>query len=218
MSSSIIDSLPSLLVFGPQTDLTLDQDIEGLRQELKNSPRLSSLKEAVDELPRLWQRLVAFDDNLSQVPGEEYLGLLKGWVNNGGPLPHPTSTPPNHFALAVTVILQIAQYSRYIDTLGSDTHRKVVESVKEAGIQGFCVGFLSAVAVAVSASEDELGPSAAVALRLAVCIGAYVDKDGAYSPDATTYTAIAIRWSKASNEGRFQVEKLVQSIPHVSQS
>jgi len=217
MSSLATDSLPSLLVFGPQTEFPPEKVLQDSRQELISSPQLSALREAVDDLPQFWQRLVDFDPSLRQVPGEKYLGHLKHWVKDGGRFPHQQNNSPNHYALAVTVLLQITQYTRYLDQLGRGSHYKILNSVKAGGIQGFCVGFLSAVAVASSGSEVDLGPSAAIALRLAVCIGAYVDQDGAYSPVATEYMAVAIRWKGGNADDKAEAAKIIRSIPNVSQ-
>jgi hypothetical protein len=217
MSSLATDSLPSLPIFGPQTEFPPEKVLQDVRHELISSPRLSTLKEALDNLPQFWQGLVDFDPSLRQVPGGEYLGHLKQWIKDGGPFPHQQSNAPNHYALTVTVILQIIQYTRYLDQLGKDSHRKVLNSVMAGGIQGFCVGFLSAVAVAVSGSEIDLGPCAAIALHLAVCIGAYVDLDGAYSPVATEYMAVAIRWMEGNADDKAEAIKIIRSIPDVSQ-
>ncbi|KAL8727819.1 MAG: hypothetical protein Q9166_005811 [cf. Caloplaca sp. 2 TL-2023] len=215
MSPMATDSLPSLLVFGPQTEYPAEKALHRFRQELISSPRLSALKDAVDDLPQFWQGLVDFDPSLRQVPGAKYLGHLKQWVTDGGSFPHQQRNSANHCALAVTVLLQITQYTRYLDHLGKDPHRNVLNSVKAGGgIQGFCVGFLSAIAVASSGSEVDLGASAAIALRLAVCIGAYVDQDGAYAPVATEYTAVAIRWREGNTDDKAEVAEIIQSIPN----
>lgn len=217
MASSATNGLPSLLVFGPQTDFPPEKVLQDYRQELISSPRLSALKDAVDDLPQFWQSLVDFDPSLRHVPGGKYLGHLRQWVQDGGPFPHQESNSPNHFALAVTVLLQIIQYTSYLDQLGEDSHHKVLESVKSGGVQGFCVGFLSAIAVASSASEADIGPSAAVALRLAVGIGAYVDQDGAFSPDATEYKAVAVRWRDGNADDEAEAANIIRSTPGVSQ-
>ena len=214
--SVTMDNLPSLLVFGPHTELPPEQILQGFRQDLINRPQLSALKQAVEDLPQFWQVLIKFDSNLSRLPAEKYLKDLGQWVKDGGPFPHHGSKLPNHYALAVTVLLQVIQYTRYLDHLGKGSHRKVLDSVKDGGIQGFCVGFLSAVAVATSESEVDIGPSAAIALRLAVCIGAYVDQDGLYSPSALEYSALAIRWREGDTEQKTAAAKIIQSIPHVS--
>ncbi|KAL2015753.1 hypothetical protein VTK56DRAFT_4881 [Thermocarpiscus australiensis] len=215
MSPSITADLPSLLVFGSQTEFPPpEQALQDARHELIGNPQLSALKEAVDDLPRFWQELVDFDPSLREVPGNKHLSHLKQWVNDGGSFPHRQSNAPSHYALAVTVLLQITQYTRYLGQLGKDAHRIILDSVKTGGgIQGFCVGFLSAAAVATPGSERDIGPSAAVALRLAVSIGAYVDQDGAYSPAATEYVAVAVRWRDGNAEDKANAAAIIRSIP-----
>lgn len=215
--SQTTEGLPSLLVFGPQTEFPPEASLQAARQELISNPYLADLRNSVSELFDYWRELVGFDPTLQQVPGAEHLERLSQWVENGGPFPHHHGHIPNHYALTVTVILQIAQYIRFIEQLGEGSHSKVLQSVTRGGIQGFCVGFLSALAVATSESEADIGASAATALRLAVAIGAYVDSDGEYSPTETRYATVAVRWRDGSADDKSEVVKIVESIPRVSQ-
>lgn len=208
-------SLPSLLVFGPHTEFPPEEILEDLRQDLNSKARLSALKDAAIGLPRFWNSLLDFDPELRQVPGDRYLGQLEQWLRHGGSFPHPQGAAPNHYGLAVTVLLQISQYSRYLDHLGKHSHSQVLTSVKAGGIQGFCVGVLSAIAVASAETEAELGSAAAVALRFAVCIGAYVDKDGIYAQEPVDSTCVAVRWKEATSNGKAEVADILQSFPKV---
>ena len=216
MSSSIIENLPSLLVFGPHTEFPEEKVFDDFRQRLNNTPRLAALRDAVHDLPQFWKRLVDFDPSLSQIPGAEYLGQLRQWLQDGGPIAHRHSKAPNHYGLAVTFLLHIIQYSRYLDRLGKDSHSRILDSVKVGGIQGHCAGFLSAAAVAVCSSDADLGLPAAIGLRLAVCVGAYVDQDSADSPVPDEYMAVAIRWRGANIEDKTAITEIIRSIPDVS--
>ena len=216
MSSSTVDNLPSLLLFGSHAEFPEEKVFEEFRLWLNNTPRLAALRDAVHNLPQFWERLVDYDPILSQIHGAEYLASLKQWVRYGGPLPHRHSKAPSHYSLAVTFLVHIIQYSRYLDILGRDSHSNLLESLKAGGIQGHCVGFLSAVTVAVCSNEADLGISAAIGLRLAVCIGAYVDQDGAYSPIPKEYMAVAIRWRGRGVDEKATITKLIDSIPDVS--
>lgn len=211
-------TLPSLLVFGPQDENVSERVHQDLHRELNRSTRLSALRKAVDSLPRFWETLVDFDPSLRQVPGANYLGQLRQWLHSAGPIPHSQTSLPNHYALALSVLLQITQYTRYLDYLGDGAHRNLQNSVKVGGLQGFCVGILSAIAVAVSRDEADLGASAATALRLAVCIGAYVDLDGASSSIATKYRAIALMWREGNTEDKAVVTAVINSTPNVSET
>ncbi|VUC28732.1 unnamed protein product [Clonostachys rosea] len=196
------ETLPSLLLFGPQTEFPTPQVLKQVRTELTSNKFLSTLVDAVDDLPQFWQELTRLDPDLQSVPGTKYLGLLRHWVREGKPLFLDETHLPNHFVLPVTILLQITQYTQYLSRVGAESHSKVLESVKAGGIQGFCVGFLSAIAVASSRTEGDLGTAVASAIRLAVGIGAYVDRDGAYSSQPTEYKAIAIRWKEGHARGK----------------
>jgi hypothetical protein len=218
LKMTFVSNFPSMLIFGPHVKLPPAETLEELRQDINTIPRLSALKHAVGDLPRFWNALVSFDPELSQVPGASRLGQLSQWLRVGGHLPHAQSDAPNYYGLAVTILLQISQYSRYLDYLGSDAHLRILKSVQAGGIQGFCAGFLSTLAVASAGEDTDLGSTAAVALRLAVCIGAYVDRDGIYSEQPEIYSTIAIRWKEGNPDGKSEVTKMIQSFPKVSRA
>ncbi|KAK4462847.1 hypothetical protein QBC42DRAFT_174989 [Cladorrhinum samala] len=203
-----LEALPSLLVFGPQAEFPPSEALQQLRHELITNPLLSALRHAVARLPQLWEKVVDFDPSLAQVHGAKSLAQLSLWVTEGGSFPRPEGDSVNHFALPATVLFQISQYARYLSHLGncSDVHRELVGSVNAGGgVQGFCVGFLSAVAVAGSQTEADLGSAAATALRLAVCVGAYVDKE------SDSHATVAIRWRQGNADDKAEVDKVLES-------
>ncbi|KAI1817387.1 beta-ketoacyl synthase domain-containing protein [Poronia punctata] len=211
---SFTSQLPSLLVFGPHTRTPTGERLEELRRHLNDTTRLSALRDAVADLPRFWNALVDFDSDLSGVPAS-HIHQLSQWLKDGGSIGHDGISTPNHYSLAATLLLQISQYSRYLDSLGEGAHPRILKSVRAGGgIQGFCSGFLSTVAVAGAETEADLGRTAAVALRLAVCIGAYVDLDGIYSQRPERYSCVAIRWKDGSARGKSEVVDLIQSFPN----
>lgn len=207
---------PSLLVFGPQTELPSQQDLAGLRQELIQNPALSSLKLAVEDLLRFWHTLTDFDPDLCQVPGTEYLSHFQHWILEGGAFPHHLTRNPNVYALPVTVILQITQYIRYLSGLGvKNPHRHVLNGLLDGGAHGFCVGLLSALAVSSSQTEADVATVAATSMRLAVCIGAYVDKDGRSGELPHPTACVAVRWSNDHADGKNEIIALVRTYQDV---
>ncbi|KAI0888248.1 uncharacterized protein GGS22DRAFT_95223 [Annulohypoxylon maeteangense] len=203
--------LPSLLVFGPQTRFPSQEVLEDLRRELVNNPLLAVLANAATELPQFWETLVESDESLQLIPGTKYLNELGQWVKEGGPFPNQNISP-NIYALPATILLQITQYTRYLRHLGDDSHRQVLESVKTAGIQGLCVGSISAAVVASSKTEADIGPAATAGLRLALAIGAYVDLDH-ISEYIDGFTCIAIRWREGNAEEKARIDTIIQSYP-----
>jgi hypothetical protein len=205
----------SLLVFGPQTELPSWDALEYLRQELITNPKLSSLCDAVKDLPRFWQTLTEFDPNLDRVPGIKYLGQLQQWVVDGSLPSHRLGDTPNIYALPFTLILQITQYVRYLSQLGRENpHRFVLDRLQDGGIQGFCVGFLSALSVSCAGSDGQIADVSAVGLRLAVCIGAYVDMDGIFAEQPKRTSCVAIRWA-SDRTSKADVIELVRTYPDV---
>lgn len=216
METARTEEFPAMLVFGPQAEPPSESVTDELRLELVNSNALLALREAVQQLPAFWKELVTFDPALSQVPGSEFLGNIKRWLEDDAALQQQEGGSPNHFALALTTLLQFSQYSHYLSRLGHDAHSKVAENLQRGGVQGFCVGFLNAVAVASSRNESDLGAYAAVALRLAVCIGAYVDLDGRYASPRKDYSAVALLWKEANPENERTISGILQRFPGVS--
>jgi hypothetical protein len=200
---------PSLLVFGPQTNLPSPEVLAELRQKLIETSRLNELVKAINDLPRLWETLTRFDPSLSQVPGVECLVDLQQWLNDGV-FPQYSEDLPNVSALPLTVILQILLYVHYLDQLQiNDAQRHVLQQIKAGGTQGFCVGFLSAIVISCSENEREIAEIGTVAIRLAMCVGAYVDRDGPFAVPPNKTSCIAVRWRTGFRED--EVVEIVQA-------
>ena len=217
MKASVV--IPSLLAFGPGTELPSQEVIAELRQELIENPYLSNLRDAVKDLPRFWRTLIDFDPSLSYVPGGKYLDDLQWWVADAGAFHHSLSNTPNVYALPVSLIIQITQYFRFLNLLGKKEkhpHCRVLEGLRAGGIQGFCIGFLSAIAVSTSENEMDITTVAAVSLRLAVCIGVYVDQDGSYAKQPNHMACVSIRW-RTDAFSKKEVSNFVRTYADVSQ-
>lgn len=173
------DMMPSVLVFGPLARL-LPEQLAELRSELKTSQRLSKLHATVRDLPNLWYRLILFDPDLMQIPGQSYLHDFVEWLAEGRRFPFRASQVPTTLAIPINFLLQITQYLRFTQSLPTENaHGLLLRVLEHGGVQGFCVGLLGAITVSASSSEEELVETAACALRLAFCIGVYVEKDAA---------------------------------------
>lgn len=197
MSSSI----PSLIVCGSQTIPPTRETLDQLASYLTQSPNpeIKALKEVVLALPELWATLKATELRFHPLSDEPIISL-RGWLlhhdtgnesnGDGYSLSHLNipDTLPNILLAPLTVIIHIAQYSQYLDGLGldgsDDSHVHIRQTTvyqsttdKVSRFQGLCIGSLSAAALDASPTRTALAQNAAAAVRLAVCIGAYVDSE-----------------------------------------
>lgn len=215
---------PSLLIFGPQA-YPSPEDLAKLRSHLLSNPRLSKLTASVQDLPKLWAKLVHFDPSLAQVPGQSLLSCLADWLVPGHAdsdlnslLEHPSESPAI-LSCSVNFIFQIVQYysllAQQVDT--DNTHQVVLQRLRAGGVHGFCLGLLCAITVASSGNESELIETAIRSLRLAVCIGAYVDKDAIHLTNQPA-VCISVRGVGTHAKIRESVSKILQEFPSVSTS
>ena len=195
--------LPSLVVLGPQTPLPSQDYLSQIRQWLIGNPRLATFRTAVQRLPELWELLVKANPNLLRVPGISLLEVLSNWIDTDE-LPI-SETVPETISTPLTVIVHIVEYARYLDSFeSSSSHSLFLENSKYGGFQGFCTGFLSAIALSCSRDIEQISALAAVSLRLAACIGACVDLDGRYARPPRDFACLSIRWADPTTLGVVQ--------------
>lgn len=205
---------PSIVAFGSQITWPSSEYLFQLRAALLLESRLQSFVLAIKDLPAVWRDLVNHDPRLSAVPGQACLENLVEWVNHGE-FRSPTGSFPNILTMPFTVIIHISQYFHYLNSL--QLHQaEILNHLQVGGVQGFCTGMLSATAVASSRSEEDVNAFGAVALKLALCIGAYVDLDGAFAAESNETTSIAVRWR--SEAGHDRILETLKGYPNVNTS
>ena len=209
---------PKLLLYGPQTRFPSMEEANHLHRVLASHTGLfQDIVATIDELSSLYQQLATSDPSLSKVPGVASLSFIQKWLQSGD-LSGDVDDLPNVAALPLTVVLQTALYLKYMDRNGTTTDYKgSLQSCKQHGVQGFCTGFLSAAATAFSENEEQLGRNLGTSIRLAMCLGAYVDRNSAYAEPPSPAFALSIRW-KEGNFSAAQVKKLLKDYPNVRRS
>ena len=90
---------------------------------------------------------------MKTVPGREILERLGDWVQLGD-LPDEITTESSLFGMPLTIVIHIVRYLHCLD--GKMSHTKLLEDVSTAGVQGFCLGLLSAVAAGCARQEAEV--------------------------------------------------------------
>ncbi|KAJ5866964.1 CAZyme family CE10 [Penicillium rubens] len=177
---------PVCLVFGPQI-AEIDETATSTKIQRCTSSRMSC------ENYRLYV-----------IPGPlclqslERLNLRRSLiVFRGGPIA-THENPTNVLLTPLTVIRQIIDAWKFKEK--SQNKCRIMDA------QGFCVGFLAAVAVACSNDAKEFADIASTMVRLAVCIGTAVDLDGISHGQARS---VAVRWKSASENE--QLNRLLTS-------
>ncbi|KAK8010994.1 polyketide synthase [Apiospora arundinis] len=186
-------TIPSILVFGPQTRPS-PNDLADLRHELRSNSRLSRVHAGALDLPIVWRKLVALDSDLSQVAADSHLQEFLEWLEGERETPYCARKCSITLTFLLNYLIQIKQYVRFLHSVdrseNRDAQSSMLERLRLGGVHGFCVGFLCATVVSLSGSEDELADNAVRALRLAFAIGVYVERDTTNEPT----TCISARW------------------------
>lgn len=208
-------STTDLFLCGPQARLPPLQELDQLRQVLLGHKSLcQSLAATLKDLPNLLRELIASDNTLERVPAAASIDSLSQWLD-AGLLPLPVDALLNVASLPFAVLLQIALFLQHLDkTNAGPDFSQTVRSLQQYGIQGFCTGFLTAAAIAFSRNEEQLAKHAATSLRLAMCVGAYIDRNALYAEPSSPICALSVRW----RQGQFskaQVEDLLSGYEHV---
>ncbi|KAI5463904.1 hypothetical protein BGZ63DRAFT_442671 [Mariannaea sp. PMI_226] len=190
----------TLLLFGSQIPRISADAMKELRRTIFRDSKLEFLLGILQHLPTRWDTTC-----LNHAPFE-YLTDAKTHLQQLTEFfeTEAADVPFNilscNLTLApLTVILHMVEYM----SLGL-----------QGNVQGFCVGFLSAAAVASSRDVSELERWVAVAVNLAVCIGAVIDLDE--QQQAQGSSAFSIRWTSTATKEHLQ--RTIDAFPGVYMS
>ena len=174
------------VVFVPQDALT-SKSLLDVRVLLQENAELNFLSCTISELPSLWPAILEVWPDLGIVPAKKRLTEL-GCFFQGDP-DLAFLKPTNNILLCpLTVIIQIVDFWKL--THGFELSSSFESQLRD--VQGFCLGFLTAIAVSCSKNETHFQALASKAIRLAVCIGTLVDLDALGTLDCAS--AVAVRW------------------------
>ena len=208
-------TLPSLIAFGALAPWPVSDRLDQLQNALQHQKCLSPIVKAFRELPKLWKALSDRDPNLNSIAGEAAAAHLAQWISGTG-FAEIAENKGNITRMPLTTMAQIADYISYLRQCGEPIgHESVRKSVAAGGgIQGFCIGLLSALAVASGKTEDDVGRIAADSVRLAFCIGAYVDLDRHRNGGDSKALTLAVRWKSPTLLE--DIQRLFSRYPDVS--
>lgn len=150
--------------------------------------------------------LVEKDPRLNRTNGLDSIRRLLLWIDGEIEVSTNYEERPNTSTMPFTIIIHLIQYFYYFDNdVDYPCQSKVVHSVQHAGVQGFCTGMLTAVAVACSKNEQDVNAFGAVAMRLAFCVGAYADLESVLHVETVS---LAVRWR--SDTGHDSVREILK--------
>ena len=159
-------TVTSLLLFGPVSPKPTQAHLSELQKSLNQSSELQFLVEFIEELPSLWPALQTVSPDLCSIQGDEQSDQFKGLSCMA--LPN-SWTVGNVVSAPLTVVPQIAEFLLLGRKAGDATFPGF------NNVQGFCIGFLTAAALAIFKDKDDFRHFASIAIRLAVCIGSITD-------------------------------------------
>ena len=208
-------TLPSLIAFGALAPWPASDRLDQLRNILQQQRCLEPIVKAFQELPLLWRALSTQDPSLNSIAGEAAADQLAQWMTKAGVAPI-IEDKGNITRMPLTTTAQIADYISFLRQ-GEEPlrHESVMKSVAAGGgVQGFCIGLLSALAVASGKTEDDVGKLAADSVRLAFCVGAYVDLDRHRNGGDSNASTLAVRWKSPTTLE--EIQGLLSRHPDVS--
>lgn len=195
-----------IALFGPQVTNWTSETLSSLQIALLDNRKLHFLKQALADLPSLWH-LLEESHALSGFSGIEKLQELQDFATGVRNL-----DPQNLTNTQLSSLTVVSQAVNFIQTTEGSASNDGVLDFQAA--QGFCVGFLSAAALASANDWAEFENNFSNTVRLAACIGLIIDAERSPRPAQARATAVHVRWKSA--EDRTYLETCLDSFPEVS--
>jgi malonyl CoA-acyl carrier protein transacylase len=204
---------PGLIAFGAISQRPTSDHLDEIRTVLQQQPSLASTCHTLHGLQSLWKTLVKQDSRLESVNGLVTATQLSNWIT-GAISSKELQDNGNLTQIPLTILAHISQYVAYLRQ-GGESHEAIIESVAlGGGVQGFSIGLLSALAVASAKTEHDIGSLAATSVRLAFCVGAYIELDCRRRHQQSQTTTLAVCWKAPTTLE--DVETLVKKYSDVS--
>ncbi|KAK7430455.1 hypothetical protein QQZ08_002974 [Neonectria magnoliae] len=210
MAGTLSRPAVSAAIFSPQSNPPKPQYLGYIRSRLLDDSALKPLKDAIATLSATWDSIVSTRQEMSNLQtARQRVQNLAQWLETGDS-EAIESDKSGLVTLPLLTTIHMVQYLDYLRQTGH-THSKCLDSLKDGGVQGYCIGLLSAVVVASSTDEEELLNRAAAGIRVAFAIGAFGDLAEALSGTEWTTLAIRLRHGEKAEESelleRFSGEK-----------
>ena len=203
--------MASVAVFCPQSKAPGESYLNKLHTFLRQSKYLEPFVQNLLELKNVWTILANERQDIADLgQGLRYMENLSEWITSGKSS-RIANCMSGIISLPLLVVIQICQYFQYLE-LHKMSHSQFMAQLRAGGgLQGYCGGLPPAIAIACSRNEAEVVENAAIAMRIALAIGAYGELgDDESVPGATT---IVVRTKRVG-----QGDELIKKFPGVSSS
>ncbi|TVY48604.1 Citrinin polyketide synthase [Lachnellula occidentalis] len=201
------------LLFGPQDPDINEAYTKKLRSTLLETPSLEWILEATMGLIQHWQSISQTLPELLASPGQKHLEALNEWLRRGK-FPQELFPLPNIIVTPLVVITHLVQYLGFLkevhpELAASDSLQAALKLPTET--VGLCTGMLSSAAVASSENLAQLEKHGAVAIRMAMAIGASVDAADVDTDLKGKWQSVAVGWK--SVDARKELAKILKGFP-----
>ncbi|KAL4868707.1 hypothetical protein BDV12DRAFT_197052 [Aspergillus spectabilis] len=195
-----------LLLLGPQQSTIHAEGLTKLASTILSTPDLEFLLEALNDLKNLWTDITDTCPELTPISGQESLIQLGRFFSGRSDAVDLIQAPARSIVLnVITIISQVLDLWRRATTdlrLHSiPTGEGVKVSARVKDVQGFCIGSLTAAAIASSGTQKALQRNITVALRLAVCVGALIELDTIVASPAVS---VSVGWKSEAEYEDFK--------------
>ncbi|KAH8691966.1 putative polyketide synthase [Talaromyces proteolyticus] len=198
-----------VLIFGPQA---LSSHGSGFRAVQGTAKQLQWIVDTITSLPNYWSEFVERFPKYKVINGSKLLQCLIDWVQTGKLDFTDSEHLPNIILSPLVIITHITEYISYLDSTASST---VLERSTET--LGFCMGFISALAVSISRDRRDIESYGSTAIRLAMIIGGIVDTQDIVNTNGVS-KSLATAWNTptAGDELREIIKKYPEAYISVS--
>lgn len=208
----------TIFLFGPHVGTFTKASVDTLIRQLSHSAHRDWILDTIDSLPFYWDTLCKKIPNIAgTIPARRQLADLASWLRAGAvDGPNDGTNLPSIVVGPLVVLIQLTQYWRYLEMTRpghleetADLQADLVARQKQPGAAeveplGFCAGLLAAVAIASASDKHEFHKYGAVAVRLAMLVGALIDAqevwDKGHDKGGSVSYAIAWRGQKQADE------------------
>lgn len=204
-----------LLVFGPQALSLNAAAFQTLQSTVKQMRSNEWVLDTIVGLPQCWQAFVEQFPKYKVVEGAQMLTNLGEWFKTGK-LDHSSPHLPNIVLSPLLMITHITEYMKYLDSSSLESRQEWDHPERSSTeILGFCMGFLSALAVSISKDRQQIETYGATAIRLAMLIGGIVDAQEKLDSKGPS-KSFATAWT--SSEAVEEMNKILRRFPEVNNS